>query len=168
MAVVVLNMDYSYVNSVSWQKAVTLIYKGKAETLKYSDKIIKNFDGSVVMKIPIVIKLLKLIRTLYKRRVPFSKRNVLARDENICAYCGRKSKRLTIDHVVPHSRGGKTTWENTVACCKSCNSRKSDKSCQEAKMFPRKKPYQPTIHEFMLLKLKHLGVDVLLKDLGVY
>lgn len=168
MSVILLNADYSYLNRVSWQKAVTLLCKGKAEVLKYSDKVVRNFDRSVVMKIPLVMRLIKFIRTLYKTKVPFSKRNILTRDEHTCAYCGKQSKRLTIDHIVPKSKGGKTTWENTVACCKECNSKKGDKNCREVKMFPHKQPRQPTIYEFMLLKLKHLGIDELLRDLGVY
>jgi len=142
--------------------------KGKAEVLKYTDRIIKNFDSSVVMRIPAVMKIVKMVRTLYKTKVPFSKRNVLVRDGYKCAYCGVESKRLTIDHVVPKSKGGKSTFENTVACCKTCNVEKGNMSCREAHMFPKINAYQPTISEFLRMKLSSMGIDKMLEDLGVY
>ena len=166
--VLILNSDYSYINTVSWQKAICLLTKGKADVLKYTKRIIRNWDGSVVMRIPAVIILVKLIRTLYRTKVPFSKRSVIIRDGSKCAYCGKKSKRLTIDHIVPKSRGGKSTFENCVASCKECNAKKSNMLCREARMFPQVKPYQPTISEFLMLKLKKLGIDEILRDLGVY
>jgi 5-methylcytosine-specific restriction endonuclease McrA len=166
--ILLLNADYSYINSVSWQKAICLVVKGKVEVLKYSKRVIQNFDGSVVMKIPAVMKLVKIIRTLYRTRVPFSKRNILIRDSFICGYCGIKSKKMTIDHIIPRSKGGKSTFENCVASCKKCNSKKGSKTPREAKMFLRIKPTQPTIYEFMNIKLKTLGINEILKDLGVF
>jgi 5-methylcytosine-specific restriction endonuclease McrA len=168
METILLNQDYTYLNSISWQKAVCLLTKGKAEVLKFSDRIIRNFDGSVIMRIPLVMKLIKIVRTLYKTKVPFSKRNVLIRDGLQCSYCGAKSKNLTIDHVLPKSRGGKSTFENTVASCKPCNARKGNRTCQEANMFPKTKTYQPTISEFLTMKLKKTGTEDILKELGVY
>ena len=166
--IILLNADYSYLGSVGWQKAICLMVKGKTEVLKYSERIIKNFDGSVVMRIPLVLKLVKFIRTLFKTKVPFSKRNVLVRDGFKCVYCGKESKKLTIDHIIPKSKGGKSTFENCVACCKQCNLKKGHKSCREAKMFPHVKIYQPTISEFLNLKLKKLGINETLKELGVF
>lgn len=168
MSVILLNADYSFLNSVSWQKAICLIVKGKAEVLKFTERIIKNFDGSIVMKIPAVMRLIKIIRTLYRTKVPFSKRNVLVRDGYKCSYCGVESKSLTIDHIVPKSKGGKSLFENCVASCKSCNAKKGDMLCNKVGMFPKVKAYQPTISEFLSLKLKKLGIDKTLKDLGVY
>ena len=167
-SVLLLNADYTYINSISWQKAICLIVKGKVEVLKYTKRVISNFDGSVIMKIPAVMKLVKIIRTLYRTKVPFSKRNILIRDSFTCVYCGVKSKKMTIDHVVPRVKGGKSTFENCVASCKECNSRKGSKTAREAKMFLRVKPYQPTIYEFMNIKLKTLGINDILKDLGVF
>ena len=142
--------------------------KGKVEVLKYTKRIIKNFDGSVVMKVPAVMKLVKIIRTLYKTKVPFSKRNVLIRDNFKCAYCGVESKKLTIDHVIPKSKGGKSSFENTTAACKSCNGKKGNMSCGEARMWPKSKRTQPTIQEFLNLRLKSLGINKILKELGVF
>jgi len=166
--VVLLNTDYTFLGQVTWQKAICLMTKGKVEVIKYTDRIIRNFDGSVVMKIPVVMKLIKYIRTLFRTNVPFSKRNVIIRDGYTCAYCGDTPKRLTIDHVVPKSKGGKSTFENCCSSCKSCNSKKGNKSCQEARMFPKVNLTQPTISEFLRLKFKRLGINDVLKELGIY
>ena len=166
--VIVLNSDYTYLNTVSWQRAICLMFKGKAEVLKYTEKVVRNFDKTVIMKIPAVLKLMKLVRSIYKSKVPFSKRNVMVRDGFVCAYCGTKDKRLTIDHVIPVSKGGKTSFENCVAACKNCNSTKNDRIPSEAGMYLKRQPYCPTISEFIRLKVKELGIDDILRDLGVY
>ena len=166
--VILLNSDYSYLNSVHWQKAICLVVKGKVEVLKYTERVISNFDHSVIMKVPAVIKLIKFIRTLFKTRVPWSKKNVLIRDKFTCAYCGVESNRLTIDHVIPRVKGGKSSFENCVAACKKCNNKKGSRLPSEAKMYPKAKLTQPTINEFIHLKLKTLGINKVLIDLGVY
>jgi len=112
---VLLNADYTFLNVVDWKRAMCLLTKDKITVLKYSKRIVKTAEG-VVMKIPAVMKLIKLIRTLYRTRVPFSKRNVLVRDGFKCAYCNAKKDKLTIDHIIPRSRGGKTDFENCVVC----------------------------------------------------
>jgi 5-methylcytosine-specific restriction endonuclease McrA len=165
---IVLNADYTYLNTVNWKKAVCLMVKGKVEALKYTDRVITNFEKTIVMKIPIVMRLIKLIRTIYRTRVPFSKRNVLTRDKYKCVYCGRKSRYLTMDHVTPVSKGGKTNFENCVAACKECNNTKNDRLPSEAGMYPSRQPYAPTISEFLRIKMQTLGVYDVLKELGVY
>ena len=165
---IILNADYTFLNMVSWQKAITLIVKGKTEVLRYTEKIVSNFEKTVIFKIPAVMRLIKIIRIIYRTGVPFNKRNVIVRDEFECAYCGVSSKSLTVDHVIPLSRGGKSNFENCVAACKGCNAKKGDKLPSEIHMYIHKKLYQPTIAEFLRLKLKKLGLDVVLKELGVY
>lgn len=161
--VILLNADYSFLNIVDWKKAMTLLAKGKVAVHKYSNKVIKTAAGKIV-KIPYILRLIKFIRTLYKSRVPFSKKNVLVRDGFACAYCGDKSKRLTIDHIVPKAKGGKSTFENCVAACRNCNNRKGSKTCREAHMFPRVKAYQPTISEFLRMKMEKLGILEIIKE----
>lgn len=163
-SVVVLNSDYSYLNTIKLKKALTLLSKGKVSILKYGKKVIKTASGMVI-RIPILVRLIKFIRTVYRTKVPFSKRNVMIRDGMACAYCGVKGVRLTIDHIVPKAKGGKSTFENTVASCKPCNNKKGCKSCSEAKMYPRSKPHAPTISEFLMIKMRSLGVDQIVKDL---
>ena len=91
----------------------------------------------------------------------------MVRDGFACVYCGDTEK-LTIDHVLPVSRGGKSTFENCVCACGDCNSRKSDKTPSEAKMFLKKQPYAPTISEFIRLRMEKFGIIDLLKELGIY
>ena len=164
---VLLNADYTFLNVVNWKRAMCLIAKGKVQVLRHSQRLIRTAEGLVV-KVPAVMRLIKLIRTLYINRVPFSKKNVLIRDGFKCAYCGGDGRKLTIDHIVPKSRGGKTDFENCVASCKSCNNKKGSKIPSEANMYLKEKPYQPTIAEFLRLKVKKLGINIVLKDLGVY
>ena len=163
---VILNGDYSYLNTVNWQKAMKLLCKGKVTVLKYADTVV-NTAENIVMKVPAVMKLIKIIRTIYRTKVPFSKKNVMIRDDFTCQYC-RSTKALTIDHVMPVSKGGKTTFENCVTACKTCNGRKGDKSPSEIHMYLRKQPTAPTISEFTRLKALKAGIFDLLKELGVY
>ena len=163
---IVFNGDYTYLNTVSWRRALALYMKDKVEILKYADKVIQCADGSF-FKIPLVMRLIKVIRMIYRNKVPYSKRNVMYRDNHTCTYCGATDK-LTVDHVIPASRGGKTSFENCVTACFSCNNKKNNKTPREANMFMRKKPYTPTISEFFMIKMKSLGVDSYLKELGVY
>lgn len=166
--VIVLNQDYQFLNKVSWQKAICLIYKGKAEILRHTKKVVRNAERTIEILIPKVLRLLKLVRAIYKQKVPFSRKNVMVRDGFMCQYCGVTGKRLTIDHVIPKSRGGKTVFENCVSACKDCNSRKSNKTPREAKMFFRKQPQAPTIMEFLRLQMQRENIDKFLKELGVY
>ena len=164
---VLLNADYTFLNVVNWKRAICLITKGKVQVLRHSERLIRTAEGLAV-KVPAVLRLIKLIRTLYINRVPFSKKNVLIRDGFKCAYCGGVKRKLTIDHIIPKSRGGKTDFENCVSSCKSCNNKKGNKTPSEANMYLKVKAYQPTIAEFLRLKVKKLGINKVLKDLGVY
>ena len=164
---IVLNGDYTFLNTVNWKRAICLVIKEKAEVLKEADNCVRNGFGKVVCRMPLVIKLIKVIRLIYKNKVPFSKRNIMVRDNFKCAYCGSSSN-LTIDHVVPTSQGGKNEFENCVTSCQPCNNKKGNRTPSEAKMFMNKRPYAPTISEFIRMKMKQLGVDQFLRELGVY
>ncbi len=164
---ILLNADYGFLNVVDWRRAMCLVAKGKVQVLRYSEKIVRTAEG-VIYKIPAVMKLIKLIRTLYRTRVPFCKKNVLIRDGFMCAYCGKKRERLTLDHIIPRSRGGATDFDNCVAACKSCNNLKGDKTPREAGMQLGIKVYQPTISEFLRLKVQKLGINKVLREIGIY
>ena len=111
---ILLNADYTFLNVVHWKRAVCLIAKGKVEVLKDSSVTVRSSAGAI-FKIPAVMRLIKLIRTIYRTGVAFCKKNIFIRDGFKCAYCGTTKMRLTIDHIIPKSRGGQSTFENCVS-----------------------------------------------------
>lgn len=163
---IVLNGDYTYLNTVSWKRAVCLVLKGKTEVLKYTNEVFRLASGDHI-KIPLIVKLIKVIRMIYKNKVPFSKRNVMVRDNYQCVYCQSK-RNLTIDHIIPRSKGGKSSFENCTTACKPCNNKKGNRAPSEARMYMTKQAYAPTISEFLRLKMKKLGADAYLKEVGVF
>jgi 5-methylcytosine-specific restriction endonuclease McrA len=164
---VILNGDYTFLNVVDWKRAICLMIKQKVEVLKFSDRVLRNGAGKIITRVPLVVRLIKIIRMIYKNRVPFSKKNVFVRDRYKCGYCG-SNKNLTIDHVIPVSRGGKTNFDNCMTACKPCNNKKDRRLPSEAKMHLSHQPYAPTISEFIRLKMKKLKTDKFLEELGVY
>lgn len=164
---VLLNADYTFLNVIDWKRAMRMIMKGKVQIIRYSEKVITTAEGAII-KIPSVMKLIKFIRALYRTGVPFSKRNVFIRDGFQCAYCGVENSRLTIDHIIPKSRGGKTNFDNCISACRKCNHKKGAKTPSEANMFLKLKPFQPTISEFLRIKSMKLGINKILEEFGVY
>lgn len=137
--VLVLNFDYTPLNVTSLQRGFVLVDKGKAEIVKADENpIITSYKNYVR---PIIIRLLKFIN-FRNRGFRVNRNRIFRRDNHECAYCGSK-KDLTIDHVIPRSRGGRNTWTNLVACCQKCNLKKGDKTPEEARMHLRVKPYEP-------------------------
>ena len=168
MKVILLNQDYSYINSISVRRALKLIAKGKVTVEKYSEKIIRTVTKDIA--VPLILRLVYLVRQIYRKAVTWSKKNVMVRDDFKCVYCGTKSH-LNIDHVIPQSNGGKNTFENTVTSCVNCNNRKGDRTLREAKMFYQRRnftPYQPTVMEFIKKYLDSIGVYDLLVREGIY
>lgn len=163
---ILLNADYSFLNIVDWKRAFRLMVKDKVEVISYSDQCINNVHGSS-LQIPAVMRLIKLIRSVYKSRVPFSKRNILIRDGSRCVYCGERNGKMTIDHIIPLSRGGRSDFENCVTACHQCNQRKGNRTPSEARMYMKSRPYQPTISEFLRLRLKRMGIHDLWHHIGM-
>jgi len=135
--VLVLNASYEPLNICSWRRAVVLILKGKAEKVEHNGKLIYTN-----LHLPTVIRLRYFVRIPYKE-ISLSRRNVLHRDNYTCQYCGARRHDLTIDHVVPRSRGGGDTWDNVVAACLRCNVEKGDRTPAESRMQLQKKPWRP-------------------------
>ncbi len=158
--ILVLNFDFSYLNVVDKQKALKYIASGKVTVEQYSEKLIHSFERSY--KLPLVVRFIKFIRKIYRKKVHWSKKNVMVRDNQTCMYCGSK-KQLTIDHIIPKSRGGKNTFENTVASCFTCNNKKGDRTPREAGMGLKLRPIQPTVMEFLLKFHNSLGAEVLME-----
>jgi 5-methylcytosine-specific restriction endonuclease McrA len=143
--VLVLNASYEAINIVPARRAMTLIMKGAALVEKPSAHSIRT--ARMVIVLPSVIRLVNYRRVPRQNR-SVSRKAVMLRDRSTCQYCGRifQSKELTLDHVVPSSRGGATAWENLVASCKPCNNRKGDRTPVEAGMVLLSKPRQIGIH----------------------
>jgi 5-methylcytosine-specific restriction endonuclease McrA len=139
--VLVLNFDYSPINVTTIQRGFNLVYKGKAEIIKSDMKDIISGVKKYVR--PIVIRLLTYIK-FHKRAYKANRTRIYKRDGHECVYCGSK-KSLTLDHVIPKSRGGANTWENLVTSCFSCNLKKANRTPEEAKMKMNHIPFVPTI-----------------------
>jgi len=139
---------------ISWQKAVTLLTLGKVEVVEEYDREIRSISFSI--QLPAVVRLLYLVKRR-RQEVKFSRKNIYARDNGICQYCGTalEPKEITYDHVLPKSKGGATSWENVVTCCVSCNCRKSNKTPQQAHMTLLKQPVKPRWTHFLRL---HIGI----------
>ncbi|OBQ39788.1 MAG: HNH endonuclease [Anabaena sp. CRKS33] len=135
--VLVLNASYEPLNITSWRRATVLLMKGKAERLEYNGKFLYTDFPQ-----PTVIRLRHYVRVPYME-VPLTRRNILHRDGHTCQYCGYTGDKLTLDHVIPRSRGGGDTWENIVAACVCCNVKKGSRTPQEARMPLRHLPRQP-------------------------
>ncbi len=146
--VLLLNSSYEPLNVCSWKRAVILMVKGKAVALEVEQK--KTLGHG--MNLPLVIRLLYYVKIPHKD-IPLTRRNVMHRDHYSCQYCGKKSD-LTIDHVIPRSKGGQDRWNNVVVACLKCNVGKGSKSLKEAGLVLKNKPLRP--HYFMHFELsKH-------------
>lgn len=143
MAVLVLNASYEPLNVVSVRRAVVLLLKEKAQLVEAAESALRS--ESLVLPTPLVIRLVTYVRIPYRWRLPVSRRGVLARDHFTCQYCGDRPGKglLTVDHVVPRSRGGTKSWENLVAACGPCNRRKGGRLPSEVGMGLIGKPVQP-------------------------
>lgn len=138
--VLVLNQDYQPISVCSVQRSVKLLFLEKAELLHDDpEKVIRTVDDE--FSYPSVIRLRRYIRLPYARIV-LSRRNIMKRDRHTCQYCGSK-KGLTLDHVLPRSRGGGDSWENLVTACDHCNVKKGNRTPDEADMPLKIKPYRP-------------------------
>ena len=134
-----LNATFEPLCAVSARRAIVLILKGKAVVLERDGGAFHS--ERLIIAIPSVIRLVYYVKVPYYGRANLSRRAVFARDSWACQYCGGKAE--TMDHVVPRSRGGAHSWENVVAACRRCNSKKRDKLPVEASLKLRKKPGVP-------------------------
>ena len=148
--VLVLNQDYSALTLCSVERAVILVILQKAD-------VVEALPGQFVrsptrhLPCPSIVRLRASVAVPYKR-IMISRKNILRRDRFRCQYCGSRD-RLTVDHVLPKSRGGRDSWENLVAACTPCNNRKGNRTPEEANMLLARKPFRPThvmfIRDFM-------------------
>jgi 5-methylcytosine-specific restriction endonuclease McrA len=140
--VLVLNATYEPLNVCTVRRALVLILKEKAEVLENGDGVLRS--EKLRLDMPEVIRLVSFVRVprdIHRRRI--TRKAVLARDGWTCQYCGAEKPGLTVDHVIPRSRGGESVWENIVASCASCNRRKGNRMPHEIRMHPRCRPRPP-------------------------
>lgn len=138
--VLVLNQNYEPLNITSWQRAIALVYLGKAIPVEYNGEMLRSAHAQ--MRLPTVVRLSYHVRRPLPE-VRMSRSSIMARDGYTCQYCGAKGKNLTLDHVTPRERGGQHTWENLVACCTACNNKKGNRTPQEAGMTLLSQPRRP-------------------------
>ncbi|MFC1571402.1 HNH endonuclease [Candidatus Margulisiibacteriota bacterium] len=135
--VLVLNSTFAPINITSWRRAMILMFKGKAKGLEFNGtKINDRFP------LPEIIRLSHYVPLPYAA-VVLSRKNIYLRDNYTCQYCGKTKGQLTIDHIIPKSRGGEETWDNIVVCCARCNNRKGDRTLAEADLKLIGAPYKP-------------------------
>ena len=140
--VLVLNASYEPINVCTVRRAAVLILKNRAEVLERGDWALHA--ESLTLPRPVVIRLLTYVRIprdAHRRKI--TRRAVFARDRWTCQYCGHERGNLTVDHVIPRSKGGPSTWENIVTCCAPCNRRKGDRLPAQTGMRPARRPKAP-------------------------
>ncbi|MBS3734039.1 MAG: HNH endonuclease [Phycisphaerae bacterium] len=177
-SVLVLNKHYAAVRVIPARRALCMLFKRVAEIVAVEDDSWQSYDFEswqqlsayraryerqhhewvrcvrFELAVPRIIRLLVYDR-LPKREVKFTRRNIYARDRNRCQYCGRKhaTSELSLDHVVPRSRGGRTSWDNIVCCCVRCNVRKGGRTPREAGMKLITRPRKPRRSPVVTLRL---------------
>jgi 5-methylcytosine-specific restriction endonuclease McrA len=148
--VLVLNAGYEPLSLVSVRRAVVLLLREKAELLEATQQMLSSAHQT--LPVPLVIRLVHYVK-LPHRRVPATRAAVMLRDAYVCQYCGESPGRanLTVDHVIPRSRGGKHGWENLVTACKRCNQKKGSYLLDEAMMSLIRRPFEPSYVALVLL-----------------
>lgn len=155
-AVLVLNQDYSPLTICSAERAFLLLYLDKAELLsEISSQALRTVNKT--FPFPSVIKIKRYINIPYKG-VILTRHNIFKRDTYSCQYCGT-NKDLTLDHLIPKSKGGKSTWTNLVTACKNCNARKGDFRPEEVGLVLLRKPIRPSYVMFLRATSKRIRED---------
>jgi len=176
--VLILNRNYMAIRVTNARRALSLLYRNLAEVIHIEEGQYLTYDFEswreiselkqqfephehdfvrtvrFSMAVPRIIRL-TLYDRLPRKDVKLNRRNIFARDENHCQYCGKKyaSSELSIDHVVPRSQSGKTTWDNVVCCCLQCNIRKGGRTPDQANMTLIAKPAKPRRSPMINLQL---------------
>ncbi|MCB9730815.1 MAG: HNH endonuclease [Deltaproteobacteria bacterium] len=139
-----LSAAFEPVDRVGWQRAMTLFVSGRVEVVEsYAERVVRTIDRA--FQLPAVVRFHTGTRHQTRRLVRFSRENVWLRDSGCCQYCAEPVPlaRITYDHVVPRSRGGRTGWDNVVIACRPCNQRKADRTPEEAGMWLSRAPVRP-------------------------
>ncbi|KAL2480395.1 HNH endonuclease [Abeliophyllum distichum] len=156
----VLDISYRPVNVVCWKRAICLEFLDKADVLEYYDQTVNSPGG--LFYIPAVLRIPHLMQVVKRRKVKrtLSRKNIFYRDNFTCQYCS-SSENLTIDHILPIALGGEWTWENLVTACARCNSRKGQKTLEEANMTLMKVPKAPKDYDLLAIPLTNTAIRML-------
>ncbi len=155
--VLILNGNYEPLAITSAEKAIILLYLSKAE-------LVSSMTGRAVhstsmsMPFPSIVRLSNYVRVPFKK-VILSRKNILRRDGHRCQYCGASSVTLTVDHIIPKSRGGEDSWENLVSACLRCNNVKGSQTPDEAQMALMRRPIRPNHVTFLRQFAGHASKD---------
>ena len=143
--VLVLNATFEPINVTAVRRALVLMLKGVAQAEETNHSEVHSTSKAI--QVPSVIRLLSY-RHIPQQSRALSRKNILLRDRNTCQFCGEAlpASELTLDHVMPRSRGGRSSWENLVASCYSCNNRKGDRTPEEAGLKLQRRPRPFTLH----------------------
>lgn len=139
-SVLVLNQSYEPVHICSARRAVVLVFRGRAEVVESLDIFIRSVSKQ--FPVPSVVRLDFYVR-IPSKPLALTKRNILKRDGNQCQYCGTRRSRMTVDHVIPRTLGGKESWENLVCACVYCNNQKGNHSLEQAGLCLLRRPRLP-------------------------
>ncbi len=176
--VLVLNKLWMAIRVINAQRAFSMVYRDLAEVIHVGDGTFGGYDFErwtdlsttkhefdtdhydwvrtvrLHLAVPKVIRLLGYDR-LPQQEVKLNRRNIFARDRNMCQYCGKRSStsELSLDHLLPRSKGGKSSWENLVCCCVTCNAKKGGRTPIEAHMTLVRKPFKPRRNPAISLRL---------------
>jgi 5-methylcytosine-specific restriction endonuclease McrA len=153
--VLVLNSSYEPLGICDARKAVLLLFCGKALPVTHHPELAIS-SVSCSFPLPSVVRLRMYVNKPFKRLL-LNRRNIFLRDKFQCQYCGSTDTKLTLDHILPRSRGGESSWENLIAACPKCNSKKGNRTPREAGMNPLKKPIKP---HHLILFTEHLSPAV--------
>ena len=151
--VLVLNQSYEPLNVCRARRAVVLLYRGKAEMLENGSGFIHS--ANYTFPLPSVIRLAYMIKRPRPER-KLTRLEIFNRDQYTCQYCGKETRQLTLDHIIPRYRDGEHTWENVVSACIPCNRRKAGKTPNEAGMKLIHQPGPPRGNMFFYIPYHYL------------
>jgi 5-methylcytosine-specific restriction endonuclease McrA len=153
--VLVLNASYEPIHVCVVRRALVLVFKGVASAEELASAQVHS--ASQAVSVPSVIRLLEY-RRIPRQTRSLSRKNILLRDRHTCQYCAQVFSpiELTLDHVIPRSRGGKSSWENLVTSCRRCNNCKGDRLPEEANMLLQRRPRPFSLHTSRSL-MRQLG-----------
>lgn len=165
MQTLVVDAGFQPVNMIDGFDALVMVLTEKAEIISAYDKVVRSV--SLTFQLPKIIKLKRMVTAIRKAtQISYSKYNVHIRDNHTCQYCSKKlnNKTATIDHILPKSRGGQNTWENTVTACGVCNTRKDNKTPREANMRLLRTPKKPKMISMIKQELKDI-MNEMMRDI---